>query len=149
VPWKFPRGRWEALRGVEHCRGKQYIHKARDNDCARWFRDITSKLWIEVLLSLRDNIILLVKIITFTGISNIRDIGSYIFLIPTILNRIIGLRKFVHSYSRCRLKYFFDIIKEISRVIITKATSSLSIIKEVILPISGISDKNIINILGN
>jgi hypothetical protein len=104
---------------------------------------------MKVLLSLRDNIILLVEIAIFVGISNIRDISSYAFPILIILNRIIGLGKFVYSYSRYRLKSLLDIIKEISRAIITKTTSSLSIIKEVILLIPGISYKNIINIFGN
>jgi hypothetical protein len=50
-----------------------------------------SKLWIKVFLSLRDNIVLLVEIATFAGISNIGDIGSYAFLILIILNRVVGL----------------------------------------------------------
>jgi hypothetical protein len=108
-----------------------------------------SKLWIKVFLSLRDNIVLLVEIATFAGISNIGDIGSYAFLILIILNRVVGLGKFVYSYSRYRLKSFLDIVKEINRAIITETTSSLSIIKEVILPIPGISYKSTINILGN
>jgi hypothetical protein len=90
-----------------------------------------------------------VKIITFISISNIRNIGSYAFPILIILNRIIGLGKFVYSYSRCRLKSLLDIIKEINKAITAKTTSSLSIIKEVILPIPGISYKSTINILGN
>jgi hypothetical protein len=108
-----------------------------------------SKLWIKVFLSLRDNIIFLVEIIIFAGISNIRDIGSYTLPILTILNRVVGLGKFVYSYNRCRLKFLLDIVKEISRAITTETTSSLSIIKEVILPIPGISYKSTINILGN
>jgi hypothetical protein len=92
---------------------------------------------------------LLVEIATFAGISNIRDIGSYAFLILIILNRVVGLGKFVHSYNRYRLKSFLDIIKEISRAITAKTTSSLSIIKEVILLIPGISYKSTINTLGN
>jgi hypothetical protein len=107
------------------------------------------KLWIEVFLSLRDNIILLVKVIIFVGISNIRDIGSYAFPVPIILNRVIGLGKFVYSYNKYKFKFLLDIIKEISRVIITKAISSLSIIKKVILLIPGISYKSIINVFRN
>jgi hypothetical protein len=61
----------------------------------------------------------------------------------------VGLGKFVYSYNKYRLKSFLDIVKEISRAIITKTTSSLSIIKEVILLIPGISYKSTINILGN
>jgi hypothetical protein len=61
----------------------------------------------------------------------------------------VGLGKFVYSYNKYRLKSFLDIIKKISRAIIIKTTSSLSIIKEVILLIPGISYKSIINILGN
>jgi hypothetical protein len=91
----------------------------------------------------------LVEVIIFVGISNIRDIGSYAFPILIILNRVVGLGKFVYSYSRCRLKSLLDIVKEISRAIITETTSSLSIIKEVILLIPGISYKSTINILGN
>jgi hypothetical protein len=92
---------------------------------------------------------LLVKIITFAGISNIRDIGSYALPILIILNRIVGLGKFVYSYNRYRLKSLLDIIKEINKAIITKTTSFLSIIKEVILLIPGISYKSTINTLGN
>jgi hypothetical protein len=92
---------------------------------------------------------LFVEIIIFAGISNIRDIGSYVFLILTILNKVIGLGKFVHSYNRYRLKSLLDIIKEISRAIITKIISSLNIIKKVILLIPGISYKNTINTLRN
>jgi hypothetical protein len=61
----------------------------------------------------------------------------------------VGLGKFVYSYNKYRLKSLLDIIKEISRAITAKITSSLSIIKEVILLIPGISYKSIINILGN
>jgi hypothetical protein len=104
---------------------------------------------MEVLLNLRDNILLFVEIIIFAGISNIRDISSYAFPIPIILNRVIGLGKFIYSYNKYRLKFLFDIIKEISKAITTKTTSSLNIIKEVIVLISGISYKNIINILRN
>jgi hypothetical protein len=93
--------------------------------------------------------VLLIEIATFTGISNIRNISSYIFPILIILNKVIGLGKFVYSYSRYRLKSFLDIVKEISRAIITKTTSFLNIIKEVILLILGISYKSTINILGN
>jgi hypothetical protein len=75
----------------------------------------------------------LVEVVIFAGISNIRDIGSYVFFIPIILNRIVGLGKFIHNYNKYRLESFLDIIKEISRVIITETTSSLSIIKEVIV----------------
>jgi hypothetical protein len=92
---------------------------------------------------------LLVEIVIFVGISNIRDIGSYAFPILIILNGVIGLGKFVHSYSRCRLKSLLDIIKKISRAITAKTTSSLSIIKKVILLIPGISYKSTINILRN
>jgi hypothetical protein len=93
--------------------------------------------------------ILLVEIVIFAGISNIRDIGSYTLPIPIILNRVIGLGKFVYSYNKYRLESLLDIVKEIGRVITAKTTSSLSIIKKVILLIPGISYKNIINILGN
>jgi hypothetical protein len=92
---------------------------------------------------------LLVKIVTFAGISNIRDIGSYALLILIILNRVIGLGKFVYNYNKYRLKSLLDIVKEISRTITAKTTSFLSIIKEIILLIPGISYKSIINILGN
>jgi hypothetical protein len=92
---------------------------------------------------------LLVEIITFVGISNIRDIGFYTFLVLIILNRIISLGKFIYNYSKYRLKSFLDIIKEISKVITTKTTSSLNIIKEVILLIPGISYKSTINTLRN
>jgi hypothetical protein len=61
----------------------------------------------------------------------------------------VGLGKFVYSYNRCRLESFLDIVKEISRAITTKTTSSLSIIKEVILLIPGISYKSTINIFRN
>jgi hypothetical protein len=92
---------------------------------------------------------LLVEIIIFAGISNIRDISSYVFPIPIILSRIIGLGKFVYSYNKYKLKSFLDIVKEVSRAITIETTSFLSVIKEVILLIPGISYKNIINILGN
>jgi hypothetical protein len=61
----------------------------------------------------------------------------------------MGLGKFVYSYSRYRLKSLLDIVKEISKTIITKTTSFLNIIKEVILLIPGISYKSTINTLGN
>jgi hypothetical protein len=61
----------------------------------------------------------------------------------------MGLGKFVYSYSRYRLKSLLDIVKEISKTITAETTSSLSIIKEVILLIPGISYKSTINILGN
>jgi hypothetical protein len=61
----------------------------------------------------------------------------------------MGLGKFIYNYNKYRLKSLLDIIKEISKAIITETTSSLSIIKEVILPIPGISYKNTINTLGN
>jgi hypothetical protein len=61
----------------------------------------------------------------------------------------MGLGKFVYSYNRYRLKSLLDIVKEISRAITAKTTSSLSIIKEVILLIPGISYKSTINTLGN
>jgi hypothetical protein len=93
--------------------------------------------------------ILLVEIITFVGISNIRDINSYIFLILIILNKIISLGKFVYNYNKYKFKSLLDIIKEINKAIITKIISSLSIIKEIILLIPGISYKNTINIFGN
>jgi hypothetical protein len=92
---------------------------------------------------------LLVEIIIFANISNIRNIGSYVLPILIILNKIVGLGKFVYSYSRCRLKSLLDIIKEINKAIIAKITSSLSIIKEVILLIPGISYKSTINTLRN
>jgi hypothetical protein len=92
---------------------------------------------------------LLVKVAIFAGISNIRDIGSYALPILIILNRVIGLGKFVHSHNKYRLKSLLDIVKEIGRTITAKTTSSLSIIKEVILLIPGISYKSTINTLGN
>jgi hypothetical protein len=61
----------------------------------------------------------------------------------------VGLGKFVHNYNRYRLESLLDIIKKINKTIIIKITSSLSIIKEVILLIPGISYKSTINILGN
>jgi hypothetical protein len=61
----------------------------------------------------------------------------------------MGLGKFVYSYSRYKLKSLLDIVKEISRVITIKTISSLSIIKEIILPIPGISYKSTINTFGN
>jgi hypothetical protein len=61
----------------------------------------------------------------------------------------VGLGKFVYSYNRYRLKSLLDVVKEISRAITAETTSSLSIIKEVILLIPGISYKNTINILRN
>jgi hypothetical protein len=93
--------------------------------------------------------ILLVEIITFVGISNIRDINSYIFFILIILNKIISLGKFVYNYNKYKFKSLLDIIKEINKAIITEIISSLSIIKEIILLIPGISYKNTINIFGN
>jgi hypothetical protein len=71
------------------------------------------------------------------------------FLIPIILNKVISLGKFVYNYNKYKLESFLDIIKEINKAIIIKIISSLSIIKEIILLIPGISYKNTINILRN